>query len=302
MLSRQTKFLSVITQRFTLENSLYLKNYRRLFFSRRFAELIISSALVFVGQQFLFDSEFIAMIWPVTGVGLSALFLRGNFLLLGLFLGSFFSYYYNQFPLSVGLSLSLLFTVTLYLQRALSLKWIGPITPLAEMSIFLRFFFLLAFLSIFYICGLFWLLSLYYPQFAVNPIKILIAELSYLNGILCLTPLCLIFDPFTSKSYFHTFQGWQLFAILLILCHFTMTLPLPTWYILSAGPVLFFMLLLFANTYKQIPTCSVLLGIAVIYLGNTWELSDSAFLWVCFWLTLTALVSVALATKRTKAR
>ena len=48
----------------------------------------------------------------------------------------------------------------------------------------------------------------------------LLALLGILNGILCLTPLCLAFDPFTPQIYFTSLAWrWWSLAILLIAAH-----------------------------------------------------------------------------------
>lgn len=306
MYSRQTKFLTQIKARFSLENSAYSKNYRRLVFSRRLAELIISSALIFMGQQFVTDNAFFAAIWPATGVGLSALFLRGHFLLCGIFLGSFLSYLHNHFPLPFCLTQSLLFTFYLYLVRVLSLKWIGPITPLAENSTFFHFLFLLSILTLLPIAGLFLELSLRFRAFEVTWFHLVAAWLGHLNGILCLTPLCLVLDPFTPKRYFKTWQSWQAFTIFILLCHFAYYLPLPFSFMLGLAPLLFLILLVFAYRFGEVPTCVTLLGISVIYLGGVLPfphlfhngVSPVEMLWLLAWFTLSAVGSIALAVKK----
>jgi len=79
-----------------LEKRACLRAYRRLVFSRRAAELVISTLIMFSSQRLLLHLDLHPALWPATGVGLCALFLRGNFLLFGIFLGTLGSYLYNH--------------------------------------------------------------------------------------------------------------------------------------------------------------------------------------------------------------
>jgi hypothetical protein len=300
VLSPQSKFKLKAASRIDPEqHTAYGSNYRRLVVSRRLAELIVSSALIYVGQQFVLDNGFFAALWPATGVGLSALFLRGHFLLIGIFLGSFLSYLHNHLLLSFCLTQSTVFTFSLYALRALCLKWIGPIAPLRDTKTFSLFSLLILLFTIIPTLCLFLQQQWLFPLRHISWSLVIAAMLGQLNGVLCLTPLCLMFDPFTTKRYFQRLlQPWVLGAIFVLLIHFAFYLPLPEMGLLTLPPVLFLLITLYAAYFGQIPTCVTLLGVSVIYLGYDFTMPQLKALWITTWFSLSAFIGIWIATKR----
>lgn len=124
--------------------------YCRLVFMRRTFEFIISALLFCGGQQFLISNDFFSPIWLTTGAALAAIFLRGNFLLLGIFAGTLIGYLINHLPWHISLTLSLMFVVYIYLIRKLAFLTMGPVAPLFNNAILWKFYGLIALLSAVY--------------------------------------------------------------------------------------------------------------------------------------------------------
>lgn len=246
----------------------YKNAYSRLVLTRRLAEFFFIALIIFGGHQLVLLNGFFSPIWPAAGVALSAIFLRGNFLLLGIFLGTFSSYVYNLYSWQASLSQALLFTSFIFCCRYFSLKWIGPVTPLSNATVLGKFIALIVFLSIIHISiTTVILMKLYGGE--VSLFDGLMALLGEINGILCLTPLSLVFDPFTPQQYF-TFQQkkWWLCALGLIFCHFlffAMSTEISNT-ILSV--TLLILLCAYATYFGQIPLCVTLFGISVVYLAG----------------------------------
>lgn len=279
--------------------SYYRNRYLRLVFTRRATELAVCTLLIFGGQQFFVQNHFYSALWPASGVALSALFLRGNFLILGIFLGSFASYALNSVSLLMSGLYSLLFTCCMFLIRYLSLRIIGPVTPLAHRAILVKFIVVVILLSGIHTGALCQVMPPYFQW--------LQSWLAEITGILCLTPLCLTFEPFAPQRYF-TLKAWRwwLSAIILIGCYFLF------YWVPAGAPSLWLSLIFFcgicayAKAFGQIPLGITLLGISVVYLSgqsypyHLFHLSttaqDSLLLLACF--TFTAMISFGIATRR----
>jgi hypothetical protein len=245
----------------------YRALYHRLIFIRRAAELLISAMLVFAGQQFIIANNFFSPLWPTAGVAVAALFLRGYFPLFGIFLGLLASYSLSHIALSTSLMQSVLLVLYVYLIRLLAIRTIGPVAPIADNVVLWKFYALITTLSAVHSYLLFAILTQsIIPAFSLW----YMGWLGEINGILCILPFCLIFDPFVSKRYFRkSVQLWWILALAIILCHlfyFVVPTGIPT-VILS----LLFLVILgcYAKFFSQIPTCFTLLGVAIIYLSAT---------------------------------
>lgn len=246
----------------------YAVYYYRLVITRRATELILSSLLIFSGQQFLLQNSFFSPIWTAVGVALSAVFLRGYFLLYGIFLGVLLSYLYNHVPWHLSLAQSLLFTLYIFLTRLIAVHTIGAVIPLAQTRVLWKFFGLVTLFSTVHAYTL--LLVFAAPRgMAPTFFDWSVAWLGEVNGILYLTPLCLIFEPFVPKRYFNLkSKSWWICSAAIIISHFL-------YYIVPSGAPSIFLALVFicilstyANYFDQIPTCITLLGISVVYISG----------------------------------
>lgn len=234
--------------------------YNRLYFTRRICEWLFSTILIFGGQQFLLENGLYSPVWPAAGVGLSALFLRGDILVLGIFTGTFASYLFNHFPITVSLANSLMFTLNLYLIRFCCLRFFGSIAPMHSTRICLQFLFIT---MLFCTLHTGWQ-YLYYPD-----LPWLMALIGEVNGILCLTPLCLSLEPFVVKRLFvkGSLRAW-LCGIIILLGH-TAFFFMPAQFAIPFAGLLVVSLLVYATHFRAASTGMLLLAISVVYLTGT---------------------------------
>ncbi|MCS5710865.1 hypothetical protein [Candidatus Berkiella aquae] len=240
----------------------YQNRFYRLYFTRRFCEWLFSAVLIFSGQEFLLQNGLYSAVWPAAGVGLSALFLRGNVMLLGIFTGLFASYLFNHFPFTVSISNSILFTLNLYLIRYCCLRFFGSIAPLHTSRVCLQ---LISVVVVFCALHTGWQ-YLFYPD-----LPWLMAFFGELNGILCLTPLCLVLEPFTVKRLFMkgSFPAW-LFGGLLVIGHSSLFF-IPQAFAVIWAAILLIGLCVYAYQFRGAATGMLLLGTSVVYLTATLE-------------------------------
>ncbi len=282
----------------------YNASFLRLFFTRRAAEFIFSALLVFGGHQFIILNQFFSSIWPAAGVALSAVFLRGNNLLCSIFIGTLSSYLYNHFPWELSLYLALIFTLFIFLVRQGSLKFIGTITPLCDLNTLWKFIALIGVLCAIHISSMTMIFITYYKS-SFSTFSWYCAWLGELNGILALTPLCLIFDPFVPQKYFNKknnawwFSGFMIFA-----CYFLFFLTPSGLPSIILSVIFLIMLGVYAKIFGQIPTCTTLFALSVVYLTGVLPHShlfhknsshqDVMILLSLF--SLTAIVSISIST------
>ncbi len=282
----------------------YKASYLRLFFTRRSAEFIFSALLVFGGHQFIILNQFFSSIWPAAGVALSAVFLRGNYLLFGIFVGTLSSYLYNLFPWELSLYQALLFTLFIFLMRQCALWLIGTITPLSRVTLLWKFIALMAVFCALHISTMTMIFIAYYKS-SFTAFGWYCAWLGELNGILALTPLCLIFDPFVPQKYFNkNNNAWWFCGLMIFACYFLFFL-IPSGLASIILSVIFLVILsIYARIFGQIPTCTTLFGLSVVYLTGvlpsshlfhtTSSYQDVMILLSLF--SLTAIVSISIST------
>lgn len=241
---------------------IYQSQFYRLYFTRRFCEWLFSTILIFGGQQFLLQNGLFSAVWPAAGVGLSAIFLRGYLLLLGVMTGTLASYLYNSYPFTVSFANSFVFTANLFLIRYCCLRFFGAMAPLHTTRICFQFICVTLFF-----CALHtgWQ-YLFYPD-----LPWLMAFLGESNGILCLTPLCLVLEPFTVKKLFMkgSLPAWIVGTTIVIaqsLFFFVHADWAPLW---ASG--LLVAMCLFAYHYRGAATGMLLLGVSVVYLTGSFE-------------------------------
>jgi len=288
---KQAFYNAVVTKKWaSAKQTHYGWRYLRLIFVRRNLEFLFSAILVLSGQQLLIETGFSSPLWVPVGVALSALFLRGNALLPGIFCGILLSYLTNNFSGAQALAQSFLFVTCLFSLRILGLRWIGPIAPLSRVSVLWKF---LALTSV--ICAVHVLL--FYTLLHDLPPSLSFWYRGWLGemlGIVCLTPLCLMFDPFVPSTYFQRKTwGWWVSGGLLALAHGGLIG-------LSAMPALWLSLGLligtavYARCWGKIPTALLLLITSVIYLGGVDFLPPNAPLLLSIF-GLSAIVSLSIA-------
>lgn len=256
---RLQKFSTKISVHLIEKTPSYHSIYQRLVIKRRVTEFVMCYLLILGGQQLLIQNIFFAPLWPAAGVALSAVFLRGNTMLLSIFMGTLTSLWVFHPPLLPSLFYSGLFTLMIYLIRYCALRYIGAVQPIVQRRILINF---IGIISVF--CAL----HITLLQF-LGELPWIISFLSEMNGFLCLTPLCLIFTPFVPAEYFHAKLTWWRWALLIIFAHslfFFLAPGLPS-IMLAVG--FFFILAFYARIYGQIPTGIALLGISTLYLGGT---------------------------------
>lgn len=264
MLSTSKQFIQAATQLGIIPIT---SHYLRLMLSRRLTETIVIGILIYGGQQILLHHTFFSPIWPASGVALSAIFLRGNFLLLGVALGTLLSYLHNHVPWILSLAHSGLEVSFIYLVKRLALRWIGAIT-FYTVRVAWQFMLLAAMMSGLHVWLHLELVKVVYPLFKFDFSYWYLGALGELNSILCLTPLCLIFDPFTTRRYFHR-QAWRCwgYALLLLVAQIGYFF-LPSLFCIALGIFTLLLLNRYALCFGQVPLTCTLLGIAVIYLGG----------------------------------
>lgn len=236
--------------------------FNRLYITRRLFEWLFSAVLIFGGQEFLLKNGLYSPVWPAAGVGLSALFLRGDILLLGIFTGSLASYLFNNFPFTVSLGNSILFTANLWLIRFFCLRFFGSITPMISTKICMQFMIVVIFFCALHIGWQY----LYYPD-----LPWLMGFIGELNGILCLTPLCLSLEPFTVKRLFvrGSLKAWLAGSAIVIGHSLFFILPIKAtipWALLLLGAIY-----VYAHYFRAASTGMTLLGISVVYLTGALE-------------------------------
>lgn len=238
----------------------YRNHYWKLITLRLLTETFILICLIYLGQQFLIRNNFYLPLWPATGLGLTVVFLRGYRSLLGIAIGTGLSYYLNHFSWQESLWLALLFVGYLTLIRTISLRWIGAIAPIADRSVLFKWIVLILLCSALYIFILDGTISI------KTNLERLLALLGILNGILCLAPLCLAFDPFTPQIYF-TRQAWHWwsFAVILIAAHL-LYFALPAVEALCLSGALMLALCVYGWYFGLIPLTITWMGISTLYL------------------------------------
>ncbi|HVV67563.1 MAG TPA: hypothetical protein VHE99_00780 [Gammaproteobacteria bacterium] len=281
----------------------FRSEYNRLIFKRRALEFIISTLLFYGGQQFLIANAFFAPMWLTTGAALAAIFLRGNFLLLGIFAGTLIAYLANHLSWDISLLLSLIFVIYIYLMRKLAFLTIGPIVPLYNNAVLWKFYALIAVLSAVY-SYVFFTLMVLKSLSGLLFFWVFMGWLAQINGILCVTLICLVFDPYVMYRHFHKVRLWSILAVVIVICHlfyFFVPAGIPSL-VLS---ILFFAIFcVYAKYFGKVATCTMLLGVSVIYLGgitapfhlfhaNSSELQVMVTLAL---FTLSAMLSISIAT------
>lgn len=284
----------------------YQAYYRRLFFTRRATEFILCSLIIFGGHELLMIDTFFSPVWPTAGVALSAVFLRGNVMLFGIFAGILSSYIYNYNLVLLSIAQAALFTFFIYLLRLFCLIFIGPVTPIAEVKTFWKFSLVCAVLCACHVSAVS-VLFVQTFQTSVSLYGLGVAWLGELNGILCLTPLCLVFDPFTPQNYFGK-KGlpWKLATVGIFLCHLFFFYAQSNEQIVILAGIFLCLLCIYGAIFGQIPLCITLFSVSIIYLMGTLPnshlfLASSAkvptFL-VILLFTLSILLSLSIATRK----
>lgn len=248
--------------------------FYRLWLTRVVTEFCLTAAFIYVGLNFLLLSQFSLNVWPAAGVGLTVLFLRGYSPIIAIGVGAFSAFYFHPFSWYFSLLQALGMTLYIYSLRALSIKWIGPIQPVNQCT---QLFFFLLLSLVLTLSHIIYLYVLFFSFIGTSSLKfshLLIHTFAEYNGIVCLTPLALMLDPYTIKNYFSknklNFTWWGcLFAILCLVIALGMHSGLK--------PNAVFMLTalssitLIALFFGQIPASFFILLLAVCVLGGLFD-------------------------------
>lgn len=256
------------------------RQYYHLFLFRRLAEFLLTAVFVYVGMNFLILSHFNLPLWPATGVALTVVFLRGNYPYLGIALGAIGAFYINCQYVWFSLLQGIVFTLYIYLLRFSLLRWVGAIQPLSHYRILFYFIVLCAAFTFAHVISLYFITHLFELPWPFKQTDVYMHCLAELNGILCLTPLTLSFNPFTPKKYF-SFKprniAWCTCMLLMIGAHLgffwlrdpmTIALLMLTVFVCICG---------FAMMFKLIPTTCLLLGMGLLYLGGLTDFTKEFF-------------------------
>lgn len=237
----------------------FQKKYWRTVFYRRALETLFVAALMNGAQTFTV-SQGSPFLLPATGLGLSALFLRGRTILFGIFLG---------YALHEGLYQAILWTLTLFLIRETCLQHIGATIPLRKPKTLLAF----TGISLFYL--------LFLPQ-----------TFAHLNGILYLTPLCLTLEPFALEKFLaHENRRAWIGAFMLFIVHGSL-LFLPPHYLPAAMWILPFFVGLYAFYFPPIfvGLSLLILSTLILTLPYGWLSAE--------WLSLQACIALSISLYR----
>lgn len=238
-------------------------DYLRHFWIRRVCETLFVTALISGSQQHLLMDGIFGPISPVTGIALSALFLRGRSMLVGIFLGNLISYLFSYVPMGAAMLYSSIFTLYILLIRETCLRLMGPVTPLDKVETLIQFTVICSFFSALHVI----LMS----TVLIIPISFYQTWLGELNGILYLTPLCLMFEPFSTERFF-TKQAWRWWICsLVILVLQCAMLVAPESYIFPTSMTMFAIICVYAFIFEPIPLGFTLLGLSVLYLGTSFS-------------------------------
>lgn len=204
-------------------------SYRRRFMGlvalRYSAEFLLITGLIYIGQLFWLQNAGFISVWPFMGVAVAALYLRGNAALLGIAAGIVLSFLMARLPFLVGASVAALFVLFVFSLRFVGRCWLGPIAPLAERKILIKWC-LLVFIGSLITAALFLTILHYFALMQITPWIFAATFLGMFNGILCLAPLCLAFDPFTLSTLCRK-SAYRIAAIFIGV----VLLPLPLFFI-----------------------------------------------------------------------
>tara|TARA_R110002110_G_scaffold121431_2_gene297282 strand:- start:114515 stop:115444 length:930 start_codon:yes stop_codon:yes gene_type:complete len=254
------------------------KQFNVLFFFRILTEFLLSAVFIYIGINFLILSQFTLAIWPASGVALTLVFIRGYYPCLGMFVGAFCAYDINSHLLSFSALQAVNFVSYIALTRYLALKWIGAIQPLNKLSVLVLFLGLVALTTA---CHIFLhqsLITYFGLPWTYNLQNSITHFLAQFNGILCLTPLTLILDPFAPKTYFSLTKrnlSWWLMCSFILISSVCLIVLNPTLSPAVFLPILCIVTWGFTFYFKQIPTATLLLFMGVLYLGGIMDFSET---------------------------
>lgn len=283
-----------------------LKKYYYLFYLRRLAEFVLCGAFIYVGVHFLILSHFNLLIWPAMSVGLTIAFLRGNYTYIGIIFGAFFAFYFNSNLVTFSFIQALLFTLCIFMIRSLSLTWIGPVQPISQVVILLKFILIVAIVTYVHVLSNHLVIQYFGLPWPFELQQLYLHWLAELNGIFCLTIFSLVFDPFVPSKYFNFYKKntlWILSLVIILGSHFcfigvtspTLVILMMLGFLISAC--------LFAYYFYQIPTVCLLLGMGLLYLGGLHDFITNNFKNAYLsesYLTLFCVTSLIIATHRNK--
>lgn len=214
--------------------------------------------LIFSAYSPLFAEASASPVCLVEGVGLSALFLRGHYALLGIALGVALRCALEKIAFPALLFQSISLPLLLYGIFLYTIRRIHPL-PFERLSTFWHFVACLLFSHLAY--------NMLLAQWVTHSLAFwYLLGLGQINGILCVTAICLSCDPFTSARYFNKPQRWSLWCAFSFAYAALFYLPAVPSVLLSG--LLGLLMVYYARRFGAFPTAITLIIIALFYLAG----------------------------------
>lgn len=258
----------------------HYSQFQRLFLLRRLAECMLCAVFIYVGINFLIMSAFTLPLWPATGVALTMVFLRGNYPYAGILIGAIAAFYINCHLWTFSLLQGIGFTAYIYALRRFLLWRVGSIQPLSSLNVLLSFLLYSAMFTCIHVLLVWGVVYLYALPWPFDMTDFYCHWLAQWNGILCLTPFTLMFNPFTPKTYFKVNlknSAWCASMLIIIFSHFLFIWVEKPIFALSLLSTLLAAITIFSYAFGQIPTACLLLGMGLLYLAGLNDLTSLSF-------------------------
>lgn len=113
--------------------------FRKLVFTRLCSENLFAFLLQLLGLNLSTLSNHPFPLWFASGTACAYVFMRGYTILPGIWIGSFFAYYFNHFGFVSATNCALIFTGQCALLFWLSLKWVSPTLVFYEKKLLIKF-------------------------------------------------------------------------------------------------------------------------------------------------------------------
>ncbi len=211
-----------------------LSQTNKTILNRRIIEAIIITLFTYVGLILGPIDKLGVPIWPHIGIMLGLLFLRGQGIGWWLLLGSLIAYITSGISLVEAISFSALNALGILFLYNASIRWIGPIAPLTNITVLLKWLIAMVLLGSF--LGIDYLALLeYFKPGTWTLSNLLSTVLVYPLSVIVFTPLCLVWDTFIqNKSKAIKIKKLVCLVALVLLTHFSFCLLSKPAFVFSA--------------------------------------------------------------------